>query len=68
MMLIQGIQAQYCKAAPISACRDFAEQTNRGTFFLCAFGKKSLVFLKNARFGAVQVAFAFGPNKKFAVS
>ena len=29
---------------------------------------KFLVFLKNARFGAVQVAFAFGPNKKFAVS
>ena len=27
-----------------------------------------LVFLKNARFGGVQVAFAFGPNKKFAVS
>ena len=30
---VASVQAQYCKAAPISACRDFAEQINRGTFF-----------------------------------
>ena len=52
MMFIDDFQAQYFKAAPISACRDFAEQTNQAHFFNVLLEKNRFPIDQNRVIGA----------------